>query len=147
MYRRSQRWMLIINNRFLSVYDYNFLLEIEMIFSWKSAHYWYLFPFGVSISCWIRYKMCLVNVVSAITRKKTFNPAGSSLRQQSKQDLYDRTLTVGSHFVCVLIGLYNPLREKRACYDWFLFQESYANTFVDFLLALCWHIFIESHIP
>ena len=26
MYRRSQRWMLIINNRFLSLYDYNFLI-------------------------------------------------------------------------------------------------------------------------
>ena len=26
MYQRSQRWMLIINNRFLSLYDYNFLL-------------------------------------------------------------------------------------------------------------------------
>ena len=31
MYRRSQRWMLIINNRFLSLYDYNFLLVIEKI--------------------------------------------------------------------------------------------------------------------
>ena len=35
MYRRSQRWMLIINNRFLSVYDYNFLLYYEKIFSVK----------------------------------------------------------------------------------------------------------------
>ena len=33
MYRRSQRWMLIINNRFLSLYDYNFLLVKEKIFS------------------------------------------------------------------------------------------------------------------
>ena len=33
MFRRSQRWMLIINNRFLSLYDYNFLLVIEKIFS------------------------------------------------------------------------------------------------------------------
>lgn len=33
MYQRSQRRMLIINNRFLSVYDYNFLLVIEKIFS------------------------------------------------------------------------------------------------------------------
>ena len=33
MYRRSQRWMQIINNRFLSVYDYNILLVIEKIFS------------------------------------------------------------------------------------------------------------------
>ena len=33
MYRRSQRWMLIINNRFLSLYDYNFLLVIQKIFS------------------------------------------------------------------------------------------------------------------
>jgi len=37
MYRRSQRWMLIINNRFLSVYDYNFLLFYEKIFSVKPA--------------------------------------------------------------------------------------------------------------
>ena len=29
MYRRSQRWMLIINNRFLSLYDYNFLLVTQ----------------------------------------------------------------------------------------------------------------------
>ena len=36
MYRRSQRWMLIINNRFLSLYDYNFLLVIEKIFSVNS---------------------------------------------------------------------------------------------------------------
>jgi len=42
MYRRSQRWMLIINNRFLSLYDYNFLLvnqRLEKIFlekpDWK----------------------------------------------------------------------------------------------------------------
>ena len=35
MYQRSQRWMLIINNRFLSLYDYNFLLMIEKnIYSW-----------------------------------------------------------------------------------------------------------------
>ena len=31
MYRRSQRWMQIINNRFLSLYDYNFLHVIEKI--------------------------------------------------------------------------------------------------------------------
>ena len=38
MYRRSQIWMLIINNRFLSLYDYNFLLVIEMILvlEWKN---------------------------------------------------------------------------------------------------------------
>ena len=42
MYRRCQRWMLIINNRFLSLYDYNFLLvtqRLEKIFlekpDWK----------------------------------------------------------------------------------------------------------------
>ena len=31
MYQRYQRWMLIINNRFLSLYDYNFLHVIEKI--------------------------------------------------------------------------------------------------------------------
>ena len=31
MYRRCQRWMLIINNRFLSLYDYNFLLENQRL--------------------------------------------------------------------------------------------------------------------
>ena len=35
MMRRSQRLMLIINNIFLSVYDYNFLLYYEKIFSVK----------------------------------------------------------------------------------------------------------------
>ena len=38
MYLQSQRWMLIINNRFLSLYDYNFLLvnqKLEKIFLQK----------------------------------------------------------------------------------------------------------------
>ena len=37
MYRRSQRWKPIINNRFLSLYDYNFLLVIGKIFSVNST--------------------------------------------------------------------------------------------------------------
>ena len=45
MYRRSQRWMLIINNRFLSLYDYNFLLVIEKIFSVNSKICLYDFHF------------------------------------------------------------------------------------------------------
>ena len=59
MYRRSQRWMLIINNRFLSLYDYNFLLLSQKIFSVKSqnSHYLYkkrLFQGTVWISFWSR---------------------------------------------------------------------------------------------
>jgi hypothetical protein len=38
MYRRSQRWMLIINNRFLSLYDYNFLLVIEKIWNLEEKY-------------------------------------------------------------------------------------------------------------
>ena len=44
MYRRSQRWMLIINNRFLSLYDYNFLLVIEKIFLVNHEKIWPLNP-------------------------------------------------------------------------------------------------------
>ena len=38
MYQRCQRWMLIINNRFLSLYDYNFLLVIERRIWWNLGH-------------------------------------------------------------------------------------------------------------
>ena len=51
MYRRSQRWMLIINNRFLSVYDYNFLLFYEKIFSVKQKLEDYLL--WSNLSCWV----------------------------------------------------------------------------------------------
>ena len=46
MYRRSQRWMLIINNRFLSLYDYN------------------LTPRGSNESCFARFgqEMAAVNL-------------------------------------------------------------------------------------
>ena len=45
MYRRSQRWMLIINNKFLSLYDYNFLLVIE-----NKIHIFYAWKWAVTLS-------------------------------------------------------------------------------------------------
>ena len=51
MYRRSQRWMLIINNRFLSLYDYNFLQVIENIFSVNSILDFSFFQGFTSASC------------------------------------------------------------------------------------------------
>jgi len=58
MYLRSQRWMLIINNRFLSLYDYNFLLvnqRLEKIFlekpDWKKI--WSEISKGWSGTCFL----------------------------------------------------------------------------------------------
>ena len=58
MYRRSQRRMLIINNRFLSLYDYNFLLvnqRLEKIFlekpDWKKI--WSEISKGWSGTCFL----------------------------------------------------------------------------------------------
>ena len=52
MYRRSQRWMLIINNRFLSLYDYNFLLVIEKIWNLEEK-YVCKHKVGILFNCYI----------------------------------------------------------------------------------------------